>query len=197
MTGPIILNNFRFKGARQYIHGSDLYTELNRFFSAEHPGYIEEIAFRSFATHQCEIFLDSPGTGDRPTVCQGKWNTDTGQTIKFRVVETEAPVTERYEYKEALVTQAAHMGTDEITGLFNPDFSTIENIIAFTKVLHNQLIPLDQGKWFFAQMNTMGPLPSRSQRISIRIKNNIKGRFTLSNILLDETPVGSIRFIST
>jgi len=197
MSGPTALNNFRFKGSRQYIHGSDLFNELTRFFSVTYPGFLEEIAFRAFATHQCEIFLDSTEGRDRNTVCQGKWNTGNGRTIKFRVVETDTPVTDRYEYREALVTQSACIETCEITGRFNPDFSAIENIIAFTKVLHNEHCPLDKGKWFFAQLNTIGPLPLRSQSITIRIKNNIKSRFTLSNILLDETPVGSIRFIST
>lgn len=191
-----MLPDFRFKGGRTYIHGTDLFQSVTQFLEAEKSGYFKEMSFRLFGDKQCAILFAAPESAKSRVICQGRWyDTETGSDVRFWVVEQGAPVSDRYEFDEDALCSGAELSEDTILRSFNSEFSMIENIVALTKKFHNEKLPLTKGKWVFGQIVLNERLPDSSSLIQIENYQNIKDRFSRNRIVLDGHIVGEIRFI--
>ena len=196
MSGLKMLPDFRFKGGRTYIHGTDLLQSVTQFLEAETGGYLTEMSFRLFGDRQCAIMFSSPESSETRVICQGRWYySETVSDVKFWVVEQGEPVCGRYEFDEDSLCAGAELSGDTILRPFNSKFSTIENIVALTKKLHNERLSITNGKWVFGQIVLTQRLPESSDKIAIQNYQNIKNRFSRNHILLDGQNIGEIRFI--
>lgn len=196
MSKLTTLPDFRFKGGRTYIHGTDLFQSITQFMDAEKSGYLKEVSFRLFGDRQCAILFTTPESAESRVICQGRWHDRmTGSDVRFWVVEQGAPVSDHYEFDEDSLCSGAELSENTSLRSFNSEFSMIENIVALTKKLHNEKLSLTKGKWVFGQIILNERLPESSEQIQIENYQNIKDRFSRNRIVLDGHLVGEIRFI--
>lgn len=184
--------NLEFKGQRNYIHGSDIYNSISEELSELGYDYIKKLAFKSFARHQVRFTLDSAES----TSAFAFGILSTAQdSQKFYLIETDEPVTDRYPYDEALITDKAVIAGSQITGKADNLYSVIENVIALTKQLNYQLSPDVSGKWLFGQLDLKMALPVEWRQIQISQKSCIANSFSRNLITIDGAAYGEIRFI--
>lgn len=196
MSKSTMLPEFRFKGGRTYIHGTDLFQSVTQFQEARNSGYLKEMSFRLFGNRQCAMLFAASENAESRAICQGCWyDSETGFDVKFWVVEQGALVSDCYEFDEDALCSGAELSEDTILRPFNSEFSMIENVVALTKKFHNEKLPLTDGKWVFGQIVLNERLPESSGLIKIENYQNIKDRFSRNRIVLDGHLVGEIRFI--
>lgn len=191
------LLELEYKGNRSYLHGSDLYMQINEWAAGQYEStaYVRHLAFRNMAQHQCMLVLEPPDASDH-VIAKAVVMTKDGDK-KIWLIESEQAVTGRYDYdEESLVEKATlDVGGDTITLDQRIGFSVIEEIIALTKQLNNTLDPLEKGKWLFAQLDIDRPLKENCFQISIKRQQHIKGKFSVNTIMIDGNTNGKIRFI--
>jgi len=186
--------NLKFKGDRTYIHGSDIFNDVDRVAGKNNDGcYLSHLAFRRFARRDCELLWVKPSPG-KPLVAQGSVrHSDTDRP--FWVVELHEPAAGRYEFDEAGLVAPAIRDREEIVLENRSIYTPIEEIIALTKRLNCELTPDVDGKWLFGQLNLSCALPSDYSSLRIRRVREVAGRFSLNDIIIDSNNVGNIRFI--
>jgi len=196
MSGTHKLMDFKFKGERTYVHGTDFFEAISQFRNTCGDGFVKELSFRLFTDHQCVIHLNALGTPAAKVICQGRWrNIDDGGDTKFWVTETDKTVAGRYDFDEDALCEGAGIEDNKICHRFNSEFSMIDNIVALTKYYHNTKLTLSSGKWVFGQIVLTEGLPSECEIIEINNYQNIKDRFSRNHIVLNGHRIGEIRFI--
>ncbi|MCL6419718.1 hypothetical protein [Aestuariirhabdus haliotis] len=183
----------KYKGDRNYAHGSDIYNVMQSLAESScEASFISTISFRAFARNQCAVVFDKP---EQALIAQGKIFRD-GVEEQFWLVESDTPITERYPFDEDAIAAHSTIIIEERQislsqrGLFSP----IEEVIAMTKLLNYRIEPDVSGKWVFGQLNVKGPLPKHGNLV-IRMKSLLRGRFSINEIIVDDEIIGTIRFI--
>ena len=196
MSDLIALPEFKFKGERTYINGTDLFQCVSEFMEGQKAGYLKDLTFRQFGDKQCAIQFSPPDGSSARVISQGRWrDTENDSDIKFWVIEQSDPVSNRHEFDEDALCASAEIDENKIFREFNPAFSMIENIVALTKKFHNSKLPLSAGKWVFGQIMMQDRLPKSCEKIEIENYQNITNRFSRNRIVLDGENIGEIRFI--
>jgi hypothetical protein len=189
--------HLQFKGDRTYLHGSDMYNTITQRVSAftkDATAYVNKIIFRQLARHDCDLWLEPPADGGR-LIANGFCRLGDGSTLPFWVVESERPVEGRYEFDEDAIVSSALFDDRSILMVQRTSYSPIEEIIALNKALNYRLMPKVPGKWLFGQLTLQQALHRDYQKIKIFMKSAISGRFSVSDIEIDEKIVGEIRFV--
>lgn len=189
--------SIKFKGDRSYLHGTDFFQEISKkLASIEGKGAITKLVFKSFATKQCYLAYGArPESTDR-IIGNGIWLFgEEGETLKFWIVEGDAPVTERYPFDEHKLVGPLVVENDRIVSCQENQFSVIENVVAMTKKLNYQLTPEINGKWVFGQINLVRPMPDRFNSMEVRRTSERQGKFSCNDLVVDNTYIGEIRFI--
>ena len=186
-----------YKGDRTYLQGGDLYTaSAVRCEAACGPGFLEQLAFRSFAAKETTLHLGTPGSNDR-AFATGRYRTASEERIEFFLQEGEGDVPGRYPFDEEHLVSGArieverkHASLDRVEG-----YSPIEHFIALTKKLHYALKPDVQGKWVFSGLEIDRALSEDTRCFEVTIQRLISGRFSRSTIRLDGHEAGTIQFM--
>lgn len=192
-----------FKGAREYLAGTDIFNQINVIIAAgtaTKDTYIQRIVFRKLATRRCYLVLDNDNkyARDASLIADVKLlGPTTGASLSLRILEGDVPVTERSPYDEDSIVTAAVLDGDHRKIRINVEssYSTIEVIVALTKHLHNSLYAIENGKWLFAQLDLEQALPYVYSDITIENRSLIGNRFTVNSIILDGEYLGTIRFM--
>ena len=184
----------RFKGDRRYVHGSDVFSSVDRVVR-EHDSdaFVAQLAFRRVGRHDCELRWSKPSPTDS-LVAQGRVKTG-GRMRPFWVVETAAAVGDRYEFEEDRLTSTAIIDGESIELPERTSYSTIEEVIALTKRLNYTLSPDVDGKWVFGELKLTSSFPDDYLVIRISRTKEVGGRFSVNRINIDGNPIGDIRFI--
>lgn len=186
-----------FKGERDYIQGTNLYTAVTEavkdIFVQDRP-WINYIAFRQFARSGCTIALGGEPLASFPLVghfaCQKSEGKIKGQIYEtFELIEKRLPFNEEQMIKTAVIEEKSIMQSKRA------GFLAIEEVVFLTKHLHNSLLPPKQGKWFFAQIDLMAPFSNDDTALyAIHLKQNIANRMTISEIEENGHILGKINF---
>lgn len=184
---------FRFKGSRDYIHGSDVFDVLEQSLKLEGK-HIQELTFRDFSANHLACVLIEPIADVK---AEGKAVDSEGNKTLFWLIETDEPVTERYPFEENKITCHARIIGKTIEASNTEQFSVIEQIVALTKALNYSITPGVNGKWVFGQLRLQEALPGVVENFIIRQKALLDSRFSIHEIKLDNCVVGDIRFITS
>lgn len=186
----------RFKGKRQYLQGGDIYDavmSITKDLFGE-KAWVDFIVFRSFARKSCEVIFAK----DEKMAVDNAIARFTAKIEEHNlngvVVETERAVEGRYEYDEDKIIQTASINKQCITQVERAGFTAIEEVIALTKSLHYDQIPIEQGQWVFTQLDLTSPFAAESLPFSIELKQNLAGKMTISEVKEDGVMIGKIRF---
>jgi hypothetical protein len=193
---PVPLH-LRYKGDRNYLHGSDIYNAINSLaptITGFQNAYLNHISFRSFCRRDADVSFDPPDEGHL-IAATARIVAGPDYTKKAWIVESERKIEKRYDFDESRVVGKATCTSSSITLCCRTGFSPIEVVLAMTKSLSYQAYPKISGKWVFAQLDLMQPFLTDYNSIRIERKACIADRFTLNRIFQDDTHVGDIRFI--
>jgi hypothetical protein len=188
-----------YKGSRHYIHGSDLFNAAQAaadIATGVKGSYINKLSFTRFAYFQCELVVDPDGTeSDINQMGEGVYRLPDGQQKPFYLHEGKELPFERCPYDEDGMVSRAIFSNQAATLQAPIKYSSIEAVIALTKVLNYRLASPKSGKWVFGKIELHIALPLIMQALTITRTKSVTGRFSTNEIDIDGVTVGSIQFI--
>lgn len=188
---------FKFKGKREYIHGTDMFNAM----LATGPGAgVNNIRFtvHDFVhTPRCNLHLAESkealnGIADIRVRCQFDVS---GATKWLALTQSEGDATSggRYEYDEDLLVSLCRTDSDGIVLAQRSPYTFIENIVAMNKHMHHQLFPDAKGSWIFTRIDLSSSIDAR-EKLALQLKHNMNFRLTKSDILVNGSKAGDIYF---
>lgn len=191
---------FKFKGNRNYVHGTDLYNESIKFLS--NNGYDDlsniDMTFHKISKNQlsglfyCEE--DVSHLKDAAFIFSFYFKTKKHYII---LKENDTIINDRYSYNEDGILLSSSFNIEDKSVLlknFN-GFSCIERIVALNKGLLERLYSQKKGKWYFSRLQLYTKFKSApGDEIKIQLIRNMKFKLTKSIIYLNSEKVGHIYF---
>lgn len=189
-----------FKGARTYLHGTDLVPAAVEALGAmRDPSDARlQVAFHGFARTACRFNLfPDPSDTRRPddAIAQvvATWP-DKAKMIGW-FVETGKPVLRRISFDEDAIAARATMRGEAISIAAPPDNTAIELTVAMTKRLHYRLFPINEGRWVFSRLDLLRPLSEGDRKgLCIALSHRLGNRLTRSAVLSHGQGIGDIYF---
>ncbi len=188
-----------YKGNRHYIAGSDLFNTAQAAaekLTGQKYAYISKLSFTRFAYRLCELVIvpDRVMSGAKP-MGEGVFRLPDGTDQVFFLYEGKVEPIERSPYDEEGMVATA-IFTDNSAILDGPiQYSSIEAVIALTKVLNYRLAVPKTGKWVFGKIDLNQSLPQIESILTITRTKSVSGRFSTNEINIDGVTVGTIQFI--
>jgi len=190
----------KFKGTRDYLHGSDFFNALTAIGEELtcHAGcFIDRLVFRRYARNLCEITANKPDDVDK-LIGQVRYMYSASESgFDYFLVETNQPISERYPYDESLIEKMIDLNRELRSAVLSEPsgYTTIEDVIVLTKYLNYAISPVIEGKWLFGQLTLDESLPDSYVSLEIQMRNLFEARFSVSNIFVDGLKIGTIKFI--
>ena len=190
----------KFKGTRDYLHGSDFFNALSAIGEELtcHAGcFIDRLVFRRYARNLCEVRTNKPDDADK-LIGQVRYaRSGSEKGIDYFLVETNQPISERYPYDESLIEKTINLNGELRSAVLSEPsgYTTIEDIIVVTKYLNYAVSPVIEGQWLFGQLNLDESLPDSYVSLEIQMRNLFEAKFSVSNIYIDGHKIGTIKFI--
>ena len=194
------LLTLRYKGSRDYLHGSDFFNvlmDIKEEITGYSGSFVDRLTFRHYARKMCEITNTQPNDSNN-VVGQVRYTVPHDKShIKFWLVETDKPVTDRYPFDETVILDEINLDQEKRSAVLaqRSVYTPIEDVIVLTKHLNYAISPISSGNWLFGQMDLTEPLTEHYQSLEIQMKNLIEEKFSVSDILIDGRQIGTIRFI--
>lgn len=191
---------FRFKGSRDYVHGTDMYNSLVRYLS--NNGY-SPIGTIDMAIHKiARTNLDGLIVEDSDDVSGYQQITSfvfeaRGKRNKIILVENGEPVVERYPYPEETIIQLADIDKSSSSIALSRDieFSNIEKVVALNKAIHESVYADVKGKWYFTRLQVESDIDTpKPKSIGLKILKNMNFQLTKSEVTFDDRRIGYIYF---
>lgn len=196
---PITEFKFKFKGSRDYVHGTDIYKSFCDYWHGESDGQLQslQISFHGIARQNLE--LHDGDLGDEKTKVLISALKKDGTRLKFSLRESDDSPSNRYAYDEEAVVSGWTTGGDGLSGILekpSPEYTTIESVVALNKAFLTELHK-PKGKWLFARLKVKGLLPESCGLIRLMTSASSNLRLVRSKIEIDGEPVGEIYFSLT
>ncbi len=192
--------HFSFKGKRNYLHGTDIYTTIIKQIESEYnrkiSGFIN-LAIHTMIYKECDLVIKQPGDFfSKPDLAVVNFMIDLGDDkVGGWLVATNRPIQSRYDYDEERIEVLCKVRNQEIIITGETVFLSIEVVVSMTKQLHNALFPSSDAKWFFTKLELIRPLQyTDSSNLIIRHKHNFNNRLTKSEIFSQKRSIGNIYF---
>lgn len=191
-----------FKKGRDYIQGPDIYNYISKHFLTERE-FIKDINFKKkinsipkLILANSENFLES---FDKEIVSYGKiFNHDTNKNYFFYLYETNIKIIKEIPFDEDKLKRYFFLKKNDkeiyISNNINLKYSTLEIIISMKKYMCNNLFG-DKKKWIFTSLTSTDSFKSNFSEIKIKITQNIKNSFIISNIYIDNNQLSKLTFL--
>ena len=184
--------NLEFKGQRDYLHGTDMFSSITAILAKKFGGHVERLTIRRVASRQLRLRLDEMPE-NAAGVASGVWRAKDAHD--FWLEETTEPVLGRYPYDENRIVASASLSGETLSADRVADFSAIETVVAMTKELNVKLSPDIKGQWYFGQIDLSRSFPKDWSRITIRRHAFIRDVFSRNLVDIDGDSFGEIRFV--
>lgn len=194
--------NFRYKGDRQYIHGTDMFNQCLRVLKEQTQGEIGNLEFAihkmtdsnlSMMLYQNQQALEV----DCRDIAILKFSS-CGLLWQANLINADTKPADRYSYDEASIVELCEI--DEaaryifLNGGETP-YSEMETLVSMNKALHLKLFPQLQGSWVFCRWESpLWPLSGSLGNVSIRLIQAVGTRLTKSEVSLEGEVLGHIYF---
>lgn len=190
----IMILTLKYKGSRNYLHGTDIFNSLQDALSKKEVGHLAKLVFNRFARNQIEVLMEEQAT-DNHKLGYAVWKPVSGKEKHLWLYETGVLVNGSYPYEEDAILSNSMIQDRVIKLSASNPYSTIENIIALTKKLNYAISPDVQGQWLFGQIDLQLKLPEEWKLIQINQTVGLANKFSRNRILIDGLLYGEIRFI--
>jgi len=190
----------RFKGGRDYLHGTDMYEAISRNALTQLPAsrhWPVKLAVHAFARTRCTLTLKAPApAAARPESAVADFTIGDGpEAARGWLEETGQPVTERYAYDEPRIVRLCRVEGNRVSIEGDSGYSPIEELVAMTKHLHEQLVPPASARWIFTMLELSRWLePADAGRLAVEQQQNLRNRLTKSAVTAGGMALGHIYF---
>lgn len=191
--------DFKYKGNRNYIHGTDIYTQVLNIFK-EIYGDVNDIklSFHKIAKTNLDIEIirkGNKGFDYSEYAFIMELSNNSGEYLVVGRPSSET-IKGRYPYDEEKIVETCILSNDEkwIHLKERLPYHNIEIIVAMNKALLIQLLP-EPGKWYFGKLHVHQDINKiDSENIKIQLIRNIGSKITKSLISINGQPLGEIYF---
>lgn len=188
---------FQFKGSRNYVHGTDMFSLMLTGYPTSVLSNIRFTVHGIVHTPICKLYLADNkellnDVADIRARCQFETNSVTHWLALMQGVG-DAVSGRRYEYDEDRIIKLCNMTDEGIVLLQQSPFTFIESVVSMNKHMHQQLFPDVTGKWLFTRIDLEAGCDER-EKLSLRFRHNMNYRLTKSDILVNGEKVGDIYF---
>ena len=185
-----------YKGTRDYLHGTDIYTAITEQFSRTMPQYRHcplRLAIHGFARNQCDL-LYRVGAERMPRPEHARVEFSLEPDVFGWLAETARAVLSRRPYEEDEAVATSRIEGNTIQSGPTEGFSAIEVLVALTKRLHMTLRPR-QSRWAFTRLELLRPLEvTDAGRLRVQLVDALGDRLTKSVITSSNAAIGHIYF---
>ncbi len=194
--------NFQFKGKRDYVHGTDMYKKALETINKDNLVNITKIDFsiNSMARNDCELIIENKKVGiEKPKDFVARMIIqEVDKTWRLWLVETNEPISKRYEYDEKKIKEASTISDRTISAGYCEDYDTIEAIVALNKILLSKTFSNLNGKWVFSRL-TLDRATDTTQyeKIKLNFTNNLSNKLFKSELIVNGKAIGYIYFSLT
>ena len=192
--------NFRYKGERNYVHGTDMYAAIVDSIKKDDLETTVQnfrMVIHGLVKHQCRLICsDNPAKTSHSSKPKVEFRfTLEKSPIVGRLVETSDAVTERYQYREEDIVDECSINKTSMIYRGQTPYSAIEVLVAITKHLHLSLFPQVDGKWYFTRIDLDRLLqPEDTSCFRLNLIQNLQFRLTKTQILSGDQEIGHIYF---
>jgi len=187
---------FCFKGARTYVHGTDIYNAmLDLLKNKEMQQTNFDLSFHGIAKTNIEISQNQPENEDLLKFAFKYLDQDSNKKVLYGI-ENNIPIECKYEYPEEDICNLSELNLDnkEVVLAENSSFTFIENTVAINKYLLENLFPNINGKWYFTRLQVKEFISENHYPIKLILKANFNFKLTKTEIFIDDKSVGFIYF---
>jgi hypothetical protein len=190
---------FKFRGTRDYVHSTDMYTEL--LAGADAAGFspidgIVNLGIRRWIRTQPEFHFGAEIEDEDAPPATFQLGTRTG-IVSGAIVASDRPVIERNAYDESPIWRKARIDGNcaEISG--ETGMRAIEVLTALCAFHHRQMYPQPVGKrWLLARLSLVRPLrPQDAKAIRISLDRMVGKLMTRSTIRAPMERLGELDFV--
>jgi hypothetical protein len=188
--------DLKFKGARDYLHGTDIYDGTMQVLQRIAPEFAHgrlRMVIHEFAHRQCDLVCTTGAVPcPRPDDARIEFWLSGG--VSAWLTETSRPVTRRQPYPEDEIVAVSKIDGQTIQACGVPPFSPIEMIVTLTKELHLALRGRNK-RWAFTRLELERPLAA-GDPVGLRIEllQSLGNRLTRCAVRSAGEPLGHIFF---
>lgn len=189
-----------FRGARTYVHSTDMYIELvagARALGLAPSGAVDLRLKRGIDT-QVEYHYDGAVEAADAAAAPVRFSFVAGATtVHGRILATDRPVDGRKPYDERAIWDRARID-DRSAALQAPcGAAPIETVTALGVLLHNSVFKPPEGRrWLLSRLSLRRPLePVDSERMTVAMTHVIGRTMTRSSLDAADGMLGSMDFI--
>lgn len=182
--------HFCFKGSRNYVHGTDIVSQLLKVFVNQN---ISDIDLKFNGITQTNLSLiEGHESPDAKVNIRLK---ETGEERSYQLVENNAIIECHYEYDEDQIITNCHLDltNQQITLQQTTGLTLCENFVAMNKHLLQSLFLEPKGKWYFTRLEQSKIIPD-DVLITVKLIKNFNFRLTKSDIWVGDECIGSVYF---
>lgn len=190
----------RFKGNRNYLHGTDLFLWIMETINQPMPAFVNvSLDIRQQITHIPRLVEQCRTPEQRPVATFTVAN-DGHHSRHFGVFSTGQEIPHRVPYDETVIQSAMSSDQKDLplaTLKKLPQFSDIETWTAMNKLLllHDDLRPRDPGQWMLTRLRLRGYRESAPMSIhTLTVESCSNPRLTRSAIAVDGETRGHMFF---
>ena len=199
MNKPLVFN-FRFKGDRDYVHGTDLYQTLTGHLFAHGMTALEDIDMTIHQISRTNLAGDlAPSLPEQPLgkVAVAFKFVHQHQPYRIALSENGEPIKERYPYSEDEIGKVCRIdaGAKSIHCGQETQYSNIEALVAMNKLLLKTLFPAAPGKWYFTRLQLRQPVNAPPWKsIELDFLSHFNFKLTKTRIRADGAEAGYVYF---
>jgi hypothetical protein len=189
-----------FRGARHYLHSTDLYAELIAG-AAKHGRPVDgaiDIRFKRPIVTQVEFHFDGDVEAEDSGAAEARFAIGVGdRTIFGRISATGSPVIDRKPYDEQRIWSRAQIADRSVSLAADSGCEPIEVVTALGVLLHNTVFPVAAGnRWLLARLSLLRPLRAADATgTSISIERSVGHSMTQSRLASSHGALGQMSFI--
>lgn len=180
---------FKFKGDRDYVHGTDM---INKFLDVYKNISKFSIRIKKMTTKNLRITQKASNQVVVATISIKEHH----EEQKFFLAETETGADGRYPYdeKKLLSDSKVDNNKEEISMNLDVSYNLIENLVALNKQLVSKVVSSNV-KWLFVGME-LEQIPdfNNSDCANLKIEKKLGIKLIKSSIWINEKKIGSISF---
>ena len=194
---------FRFKGRRNFVHGTDIYNCLLETLKDNFDSYPSQIrgSFHRLLKHNGILHIYSNREEfNQELLFAGFVLLINNGEYHAGLSSADTPVISSYDYDEQDVLDGQSFDDDTVKLAFNTSYTYIEQIVAMTKRLHFSLYPDVKEKWLFTKIRLQNKIDPRlfpGRELSVKAGKNFHNKLTQNMLALDNEPMGDIWFSSS
>jgi hypothetical protein len=189
-----------FRGARDYIHSTDLYDELIAGAKAARLPTLDGVIVLEMraAIRTQPQFRFSADEGPPLSRAAAVFRLGMGHEFVFgTIVPSERPVVGRKPYDESRIAREARINDQLIELRADTGMSPIEVITALAVFQHKTLLPPPTGKrWLLVRLFLTRPLrPQDAAAVTISLDRVVRDSMTRSTVSVPNRQLGNLDFI--